>query len=62
MTVIVDTSVLIDHLRGTIDAQQALRAAADSGQRVAASVGSLDDEPRALPDVPTTHIALLTMR
>lgn len=38
MTVLVDTSVLIDHLRGNTDARQALRTAADSGRRVAASV------------------------
>lgn len=38
MTVLVDTSILIDHLRGNTDARQALRTAADSGQRVAASV------------------------
>lgn len=38
MTVLVDTSILIDHLRGNPDAREALRAAADSGQRVTASV------------------------
>ncbi|MDP8928465.1 MAG: type II toxin-antitoxin system VapC family toxin [Actinomycetota bacterium] len=38
MTVLVDTSVLIDHLAGNTDARQALRTAADSGRRVAASV------------------------
>ncbi len=38
MTVLVDTSVLIDHLRGNTEARQVLRTAADSGQRVAASV------------------------
>jgi predicted nucleic acid-binding protein len=38
MTVLVDTSILIDHLRGNSEARQALRTAADSGRRVAASV------------------------
>lgn len=38
MTVLVDTSVLIDHLRGDPDARQALRTAADGGERLAASV------------------------
>lgn len=38
MTVLVDTSILIDHLRGNAEARQALRKAADSGRRVAASV------------------------
>lgn len=38
MTVLVDTSILIDHLRGDAEARQALRTAADSGRRVAASV------------------------
>lgn len=38
MTIIVDTSVLVDHLRGDERARQALRTAADEGQRLAASV------------------------
>lgn len=38
MTVLVDTSILIDHLRGNDSAREALRSAADSGTRVAASV------------------------
>jgi predicted nucleic acid-binding protein len=38
VTVLVDTSVLIDHLRGDVDAREALRSVADSGQRIAASV------------------------
>lgn len=38
MTVLVDTSILIDHLRGNSGARQVLRTAADSGQRVVASV------------------------
>lgn len=38
MTVLVDTSLLIDHLRGNADAKRALRSAAGSGRRIAASV------------------------
>ncbi|MDP8931388.1 MAG: type II toxin-antitoxin system VapC family toxin [Actinomycetota bacterium] len=38
MTVLIDTSVLIDHLRGNPDARQALTMAADDGERLAASV------------------------
>jgi hypothetical protein len=38
VTVLLDTSVLIDHLRGERAARQALVAAADSGRRLAASV------------------------
>ena len=36
--IVVDTSVLIDHLRGDDAARDALRSAADSGERLAASV------------------------
>jgi predicted nucleic acid-binding protein len=38
MTVLLDTSVLIDHLRGVEAAQEALRTAAGHGHRLAASV------------------------
>lgn len=38
MTVVVDTSVLIDHLRGNEDARSALRQVAQAGERLAASV------------------------
>jgi predicted nucleic acid-binding protein len=38
MTVLVDTSVLIDHLRGDTRARRALTTAADDGERLAASV------------------------
>ena len=38
MTIVVDTSVLIDHLRGDERAHLALRAAADDGERLVASV------------------------
>lgn len=38
MTILLDTSVLIDHLRGDDRARVALVGAADSGQRLAASV------------------------
>ena len=38
MTVVVDTSVLIDHLRGDERAHRMLRAAADDGERLVASV------------------------
>jgi predicted nucleic acid-binding protein len=38
MTIVVDTSVLIDHLRGDERAHRALRSAADQGQRLVASV------------------------
>lgn len=38
MTVLVDTSVLIDHLRGDQKAQQALASAARQGERLACSV------------------------
>jgi len=38
MVVVVDTSVLIDHLRGDQNAHHALRAAARSGERLTASV------------------------
>lgn len=38
MTVVVDTSVLIDHLRGRAEARDALRALADSGEAMAGSV------------------------
>lgn len=38
MTIVVDTSVLIDHLRGNELARAALRAAAEDGERLAASV------------------------
>ena len=38
MTIVVDTSVLIDHLRGDERARRTLRAAADDGERLVASV------------------------
>jgi predicted nucleic acid-binding protein len=38
MTIVVDTSVLIDHLRGVGGARDALRNAANAGERLAASV------------------------
>ena len=38
MTIVVDTSVLIDHLRGDERAHRSLRAAADDGERLVASV------------------------
>lgn len=38
MTIVVDTSVLIDHLRGDERAHRALRSAADKGERLVASV------------------------
>lgn len=38
MTIVVDTSVLIDHLRGDAPARRALRAAADEGERLTASM------------------------
>jgi predicted nucleic acid-binding protein len=38
MTIIVDTSVLIDHLRGVDGARDSLRNAAIAGERLAASV------------------------
>ena len=38
MAIIVDTSVLIDHLRGEETAREALRGAAAAGERLAASV------------------------
>jgi predicted nucleic acid-binding protein len=38
MTLLLDTSVLIDHLRGNRAARQALAAAVDHGERLAASV------------------------
>ncbi len=38
MVIVVDTSVLIDHLRRDAAAREALRSAADSGERLAASV------------------------
>jgi len=38
MTIVVDTSVLIDHLRGVEDARISLRAAVDAGERLTASV------------------------
>lgn len=38
MTIVIDTSVLIDHLRGDERARQALRTAADEGERLVASV------------------------
>jgi predicted nucleic acid-binding protein len=38
MTIVVDTSVLIDHLRGDERAHRALRNAADEGERLVASV------------------------
>ena len=38
MTVLLDTSVFIDHLRGNQEARQALRRAVGHGERLAASV------------------------
>ncbi|HET6918395.1 MAG TPA: type II toxin-antitoxin system VapC family toxin [Jiangellaceae bacterium] len=38
MTIVVDTSVLIDHLRGVEDARTALRGAVDAGERLTTSV------------------------
>jgi len=38
MAVVVDTSVLIDHLRGDAQARAALRRAAEAGERLTASV------------------------
>ncbi|HVL98027.1 MAG TPA: type II toxin-antitoxin system VapC family toxin [Egibacteraceae bacterium] len=38
MTIVIDTAVLIDHLRGSDAARQALRAASDSGERPASSL------------------------
>ena len=38
MAIVVDTSVLIDHLRGDDAAREALRSATDSGERLVASV------------------------
>lgn len=38
MTIVIDTAVLIDHLRGNDAARQALRAAADTGARLACSL------------------------
>ncbi|WP_131786013.1 type II toxin-antitoxin system VapC family toxin [Protofrankia symbiont of Coriaria ruscifolia] len=38
MAIVVDTSVLIDHLRGDQGARDALRKAAGAGERLAASV------------------------
>ena len=38
MTIVVDTSVLIDHLHGDERAHRTLRAAADDGERLVASV------------------------
>ena len=38
MTILVDTSVLIDHLRGDAAAREALRGAVADGERLAASV------------------------
>lgn len=38
MTVLVDTSVLIDHLRGSSGAREALRVVVDRSERLAASV------------------------
>jgi predicted nucleic acid-binding protein len=38
MAILIDTSVLIDHLRGHEGARRALREAAESGERLAASV------------------------
>lgn len=40
MTIIVDTSVLIDHLRGHPDARAVLLAAADRGDRLAGCVAT----------------------
>lgn len=41
MAIVVDTSVLIDHLRGNVDARSALRRAAAAGERLTASVVTL---------------------
>jgi predicted nucleic acid-binding protein len=38
MTIVVDTSVLIDHLRGVDGARDSLRNAAKAGERLVASV------------------------
>lgn len=38
MTVVVDTSILIDHLRGDQRARDVIGSAADTGRRIAASV------------------------
>ena len=38
MTLLLDTSVLIEHLRGNVAARQALAAAVEDGERLAASV------------------------
>lgn len=38
MTILIDTSVIIDHLRGNPAARQALTTAAHDGERLAASV------------------------
>lgn len=38
MTVVVDTSILIDHLRGRVDARDVLRELADSGEAMVGSV------------------------
>jgi hypothetical protein len=38
MTIVVDTSVLIDHLRGVEDARTALRGVVDAGEHLTASV------------------------
>ncbi len=38
MAIVVDTSVLVDHLRGDDQAASALRGAAQAGERLAASV------------------------
>jgi predicted nucleic acid-binding protein len=38
MAIVVDTSVLIDHLRGEISARDALHEAAGAGERLVASV------------------------
>ena len=38
MTVVVDTSVLIDHLRGRVEARDALRDVADRGEAIVGSV------------------------
>lgn len=38
MTIVVDTSVLIDHLRGNDDARNTLHGAVEAGERLTASV------------------------
>jgi predicted nucleic acid-binding protein len=38
MAIVVDTSVLIDHLRGEVGVRDALREAADARERLVASV------------------------